>query len=1021
MANSRSLNQAVRLALATVSATAGVTTLHAQTAPAEAQANPATPIQEVVVTGTRLRTPNEASISPITTVAASDIQATGLTRVEDILDNLPMVFAGQNSTVSNGSDGTATVDLRGLGAQRTLVLVNGRRLGPGAGDGRNFADINEVPAPLIERVDILTGGASAVYGADAVAGVVNFVLNTHFQGVRIDGEYSFNQHNNSSFTQQYVTAAGDPLPPSEVNTGFHKSLSILMGSNFADDKGNATFYATYDNQGAVLQKSYDYSACVLDAHAGATPLKCGGSGTSAKNGAGGYFLGYANNAPSTPLGPFTVDGLTGTFRPFTSNDLYNFGPLNYYERPNERWTSGAFVNYDVNSHVNVYSEFMYARNSTLAQIAPSGDFFLLSNIPCNDPLLTAGEVAALCPGGATSSQVYIGRRNVEGGPRIATFVTNAFRVVVGAKGDINDAWRYDVYAQHGTVDNNNGNLNYLSNANIQNALDVITGPALLPNGNANPLAGQPECQSVYNGTDKACVPWNIWVPGGVTPAAVQYLSIPLLIEATVTEEVVSGSISGDLGKYGIKLPSADEGMQVDVGAEWRGESANFLPDLESQLGNAAGSGGPTKPVSGDFHVSEVFTEVRLPLASHQAFADTLALEGGYRYSDYTVGFNTSTYKLGLEWAPVKDLRLRGSYQRAVRVPNIGELFFPQAVLLDGTQDPCAAAIAPAPNPNNLLTTGVSAAQCAHSGVTAAQYGNIAPNPAAQYNGLLGGNPNLTPETADTYSVGFVFAPRFVPNLSVSVDYFNIKLKGTVGAIGGDTILLNCIATGDPTYCNAVHRGPGGTLWRSPDGFISDLNTNAGSLATKGIDLKASYRVPLPAAGSLSFALEGTWLNNLTSQPLTNGPTYDCVGYFGGICGASDPSWRHVMNVTWATPWDGADIGLRWRYIGSAAAEQTSSNPQLAGNALPFTSHISAYNWIDLQGSLALGKIVRMQLGINNILDKDPPIVNSNGGGYASECPNIATGPSGSSCNGNTWPGTYDAMGRYVFVHLTAQF
>jgi iron complex outermembrane recepter protein len=1001
MAKSRSLQQAVRLALATITASAGVTTLHAQTAPAQPAEAAAAPLAEVVVTGSRLKTPNEQSISPISTVSATDIQATGLTRVEDVLNNLPMVFAGQNSTVSNGSDGTATVDLRGLGPQRTLVLVNGRRLGPGVGDGRNFSDINEIPAALIERVDILTGGASAVYGADAVGGVVNFILNTHFEGVKVDASYAFNQHQNHNGVAQFVSAAGDPLPDSTVDTGFNKNVSLLMGSNFADNKGNATIYATYDNQGAVLEKSYDYGACVLDAHAGAKPLKCGGSGTSAKNGAGGYFLGYANNAPTTPLGPFTVDGLTGQFRPFTSNDLFNFGPINFYQRPNERWTAGAFVNYDINSHVNVYSEVMYERNTSQAQIAPSGDFFNSSHIPCNDPLLTVQERTALCPGGATFDQIYIGRRNVEGGPRIATFDSDSFRVVVGVKGDIGDAWTYDIYAQHGTVDASNGNLNYLSNANIQNALNVVPGPG-----------GVPTCQSVIDGSDPSCVPWNIWIPGGVTPAALKYLSIPLLVEATTTEEVVSGSVTGDLGKYGLKLPSADQGLQVNVGAEWRGESAAFNPDLESQLGNAAGSGGPTTPVAGDFHVSEGFAELRLPLVDHAPGAEALALEGGYRYSSYTVGFNTNTYKFGLDWAPVRDVRFRGSYQRAVRAPNIGELYTPQAVLLDGSQDPCAFIGAPPPG-------APTAAQCAFSGVSAAQYGNVAPNPAAQYNGLLGGNPTLKPEKADTYSVGFVLQPRVVPGLTVSLDYFDIKVVDTIGPIGGDTILLNCIQTGDPVYCNAVHRGPGGTLWRSPAGFISDTNVNFGSLSTKGVDAKASYRIGLDKLGSLLFSLEGTKLNNLTTQPLTNGPSYDCVGYFGTICGASNPSWRHVLNMTWSTPWDAADIGLRWRYLGRASSEQTSSNPQLSGNALPLTSRIPAYNWLDLQGSFALGKIVRVQIGINNLLDKDPPIIPSNGGGFGSDCPTITA--NGSSCNGNTFPGTYDALGRYIFAHVTAQF
>src|SRR6201988_2866954 len=234
MAKSRCLNQAVRFALATAAAAAGVSSLHAQTAPAPTAA----PIEEVVVTGSRLSTPNEKSISPITSVSATDLQATGLTRVEDVLNNLPMVFAGQNATVSNGADGTATVDLRGLGPQRTLVLVNGRRLGPGFSDGRNYADINQIPAPLIERIDILTGGASSVYGADAVAGVVNFILNTRFRGVRVDAGYNFNQHHNSHAGASLVTAHNYPLPSGNIDTGFGKTASIVMGSNFAEDRGN---------------------------------------------------------------------------------------------------------------------------------------------------------------------------------------------------------------------------------------------------------------------------------------------------------------------------------------------------------------------------------------------------------------------------------------------------------------------------------------------------------------------------------------------------------------------------------------------------------------------------------------------------------------------------------------------------------------------------------------------------------------------------------------------------------------
>jgi outer membrane receptor protein involved in Fe transport len=300
-------------------------------------------------------------------------------------------------------------------------------------------------------------------------------------------------------------------------------------------------------------------------------------------------------------------------------------------------------------------------------------------------------------------------------------------------------------------------------------------------------------------------------------------------------------------------------------------------------------------------------------------------------------------------------------------------------------------------------------------VTAAQYGHIAANNANQYNGLIGGNPNLTPESSDTKSVGLVLQPRVVSSLTVSVDYFDIKVKETIGGIGADTILSNCITAGSPVFCNAVHRGTAGTLWRTEDGFISDTNVNFGSLGTKGFDVKASYRVSLARLGSLGFALEGTKLNNLTQQPLTNGPTFDCVGFFGSKCGASDPSWRHVANVTWSTPWSALDIGLRWRYVGSASSETTSSDPQLKGAVFLPTASIPAYNYLDLQGSFAVWKGVRLQLGVNNITDKNPPIV------VGGDCPAISIAPAASSCNGNTWPGTYDALGRYVFGHVTVQF
>jgi iron complex outermembrane receptor protein len=1018
MTTSRSLQQAVRFALATITASAGVATANAQTAPAQAEEATAAPLTEVVVTGSRLKTPNETSISPISTVSAADITETGLTRVEDVLNNLPMVFAGMNSTTSNGNDGTASIDLRGLGNQRTLVLVNNRRLGPGTGDGRNYSDINEIPAALIQRVDILTGGASSVYGADAVAGVVDFVLNTHFEGVQINAGYHFQQHNNSeSGISAIVAGSGFATPPSDVDTGFGKYASVIMGSNFADNKGNATAYITYDNQGAALQKSFDYSACNLAG--GASGLSCGGSSTSR----GGSFRAY-NSTFSKRIYNYNVNPTTGVWAPFTAADEYNFAPENYYQVPNERWTMGTFVNYEINSHATAYMEAMFTRNTSEAQIAESGDFGNGSIIPCNDPLLTAAEQSFICspanlaaqgnlnltyPGATAGSSIttpaallYILRRNVEGGPRIATFSTDAAREVFGVRGDINDAWSYDVYAQHSSVDSQNGNQNYLSNANIINSLAVVP----------NPTTGAPTCVSVLTGADPKCVPWNIWVPGQVTPAALQYLSVPLLVDATVTEYVADASITGDFGKYGVQMPTASSGLQVNIGAEYRSEAANFLPDELSQTGNAAGSGGPTPPIAGNFHVGEAFTELRMPLVTDHPGAEDLSIEGGYRYSNYTEGFTTNTYKIGLEWAPVKDIRFRGGFNRAVRAPNIGELFTPQTVGLDGSTDNCAAPLKA--GSTTTLTTGYTFAQCALSGVTAAEFGNIAPNTANQYNGLLGGNPSLAPEVADTYTAGFVLTPRALPNFSFSMDYFDIKIADVIGPIGGDVILNNCLNGVNTAYfCPLVHRGIGGSLWLTPTGFVSDVNQNQGQLSTEGIDVKASYRVALPGAGSLLFALEGTDLMNIKTTPVAGGGSYDCKGYFGSTCGAGDPNWRHVLNATWSTPWDNFDLTLRWRYIGSVTSEQTSSNPFLTGTPYAPLQNISAYNYIDLTGAFDVYKNIRLQIGVNNIMDKDPPIV-VNG-----DC--STSSPGGANCNGNTFPGVYDAMGRYIFMEVTAKF
>jgi iron complex outermembrane recepter protein len=1007
MAGNRRVLAALCIALATATVGGGVSPLYAQQPPAPTAA--AESLEEVIVTGTRLATPNEVSISPITSVSAVEFQQTGLTRVEDVLNKLPMFFASTNSTVNNGADGTAALNLRGLGNQRTLVLVDGMRLGPGSADGRNWSDVNQIPAALIDRIDVLTGGASAVYGADAVAGVVNFIINTHFEGVRVDAGYHVNQHNNNNQdgVAALVSAAGDVLPPSSIYTASGKNASVLMGTNFANNRGNVTGYVTYDNQAAALQSKFDYSACALTTPA--TPvLTCGGSETSR----GGSFYAFSNSG--TLVLQDTVDPKTGVFRPFAyPGDLYNFAPVNYYQTPNERWTGGAFVRYEFSSHADVYTSLTYVRNSMSAQIAPSGTFGDTTFIPCADPLLTAQEIATLCTptniaANGGNYEVYKGesypgldllvfRRNVEGGNRIATYINEAAHAVLGVKGGFADGWTYNIYAQRNTLHIDDNNENDLGIPQIAEALNVLPGPT-------GPVCGgQTGTAFVPN---PKCVPWNIWVPNGVAPASLAFMSIPAFTTGNVTEQVVSGSTTGDLGKYGAKVPAAERGLQFNLGAEWRKEQSSFVPDYEQQQGYAAGAGSAILPVAGEFTVKEIFTEMRLPLAAHRMFADDLFVDGGYRYSRSSSGFDTNTYKFGLQWAPVGAIRLRGSYQRAVRAPNISELFSLQSVGGDGSIDPCAG------------TPTASQAACGLTGVKPAQYGHILPNSFHQYNGLTGGNPNVQPEVADTYTVGLVLQPPEAPNLTLSIDYFNIKIEGVIGATGADTILLDCLASvGNAAqaerFCPLIHRDTQGSLWLTPSGYVSDLLVNEGELATRGIDVNGNYRVPLPRAGSLSLAFVGTHLQSLQTTPEAGLGSYDCAGYFGTACGVAAPKWRHVLNSTWSIPWHEVEVGLRWRYIGPSESALTNANPLLSGSGTPYLplAHIPAYNYFDLNGSISLNTNFALRLGVNNIADKAPPLV------IGDDC----FGTAGGLCNGNTFPGVYDAMGRYLFVNASAQW
>ena len=449
---------------------------------------------DIIVTGSRIPHPELESASPVTFVGALEVKQTGTTRVEDLLNQLPQVFADQGSNISNGSTGTAEIDLRGLGTSRTLTLINGRRVVPGdPASNDSAADVNLIPASLIKRVDVLTGGASSVYGADAVSGVVNFVLDTEFSGLRLDGQYSLYNHDNrvGSSVTDALNAKGFGYPQGPSTNGGTYDLTAVMGAGFDDDHGHVTAYLSYRNVQAVTEASRDYSSCALTALA-AGGYKCGGSATGFptnfyKVSTGRYYQQVNGNFALGPNGGGPI--------------LYNYAPTNYFQRPDERYTAGFFAHYDVSEAFKPYMEFMFMDDVSTAQVAASGDFFNTNTINCDNPLLTTQQRTVLCSAdnvtvgadGVTRANVYIGRRNVEGGGRQDVLTHTTYRAVLGAKGDLGRGVSYDAYYQYGRVTSSDIQQNQLSISKLTKALDVVEGP----NG--------PVCRS--GGT---CVPYNIF-------------------------------------------------------------------------------------------------------------------------------------------------------------------------------------------------------------------------------------------------------------------------------------------------------------------------------------------------------------------------------------------------------------------------------------------------------------------------------------------------------------------------------
>lgn len=941
--------------------------------------------ETIVVTGSRISRPDLELASPVNVVSLQELRFRQPGTADDVLRTLPGVRPAIGAGVNNGSDGSSTLDLRGLGAQRSLVLIDGRRVVPYGLDG--LTDTNNVPLALLERIEVLTGGASSTYGADAVAGVANFITRRDFSGIEASSSYRISERGD----------AGRFL------------ADLTIGGNFADGRGNVVFSAGYTKADPLLHTARSISAQPISSTTGlfqgatAAQVTIFGSPTNA-----------ALGLPASSFGA-VVNPTTGLLQAATANDTYNTNNGTYFQTPLDRVNFYAAGRYEIAEGIEFYSSAMFARNKIVTQLASSGTFGNTYQLALNNPYLPVGVRNQLCaarsitaPNCAAAAAVQGGpgttgyievpvvaqRRFTEYGPRINAFESRLFQFQGGFRGDLGSSFKYDISAQYGETTQNQTRENWGSFSKVQQALRAYRTPT-----------GQIRCVDTNNN----CVPLNLFGPNGsITPEQLAFIDLDALINRTVTQTVVTGSVTGDL----FASPLANNKIAIAVGGEYRKLTAASQPDGASQIqGEVLGTGARTPPDFGQYSVKEVFGEIAIPLIEDRPFFHSLTAEAGIRYSDYTTTGGSTTWKAGGTWEPYAGIKLRGTYQVAVRSPNILELYqSPVQGLGNLTVDPCQGA---------SVAAGV-AALCIATGAPANTIGSIPSPTSGQINNTSSGNANLDVERAKTWTLGGVFAPSYLPGFSLKIDYFNIRVTDAITQPAQADILNGCYsATLNPgfennAFCALIGRNPlTGSLngaGETPGVILS--YSNLGVIETAGFDIGVGQRIAMQDLGisddgTLSFDFNATRLNYWHFQATPNAINRDCTGYYSaGGCTNPRAKWRWNSRLTYGK--ELFDISLLWTHVSAVQLEpfratRLPGDTAQPGGPNPSTildayENIPAYDYFDLAMRVSPVENVDFNLTVNNLFDKDPPAVGSGVGGTAFN-------------SGNTFPTIYDPIGR----------
>ena len=964
-------------------------------APAAAQDSQ---VSEVVITGSRIARQDYVSESPIVTIGQEQITQVGMVTVDNALNQLPQFVAsngaGTNTTNFVTTPGQAYANLRGLGPTRTLVLVDGRRMV--AGNPNAVVDLNTIPTFLVESVETITGGASAVYGSDAIAGVVNFKLRKNFEGLVFDAQLG-------------VT--------SEDDAG-QQSFSVGWGKNFADGRGNISAGLSYDRREGLVASDRDWAAIgysvlttgLVPSGAATIPdgrfdptSNAGGAANLPSQAAMDWVFGRYGYAPGAVARgsnlSFNADNTlfsTSPVRNYRGVEMAGFDPSNYtfnsadyryLNLPLDRWSLYAAGHYDLTDRVEAYGTLSYTTYDVSRQLGPasaSDGAFPGPDIvlPATNPFIPF-DLAILLASRPNPTAAFFPRRAFsEVGGRLSENTYETYQLVGGLRGDFGfKDWKWDVYVSYGEMNHTEDQHGNVSRA----AMRELT---FAPDGGV-----------------AICGGFNIFGAGKVSPGCAAYIAREVTNDTTIQQTALEGFVTGSI----FDLPAGP--VKFSAGGQYRRDEFDYSPDLQLQGPDLVGFN-PAVPVNGKITSKEIYGELLIPILAGASFAHSLDLSLAGRLSDYNTTGTIEAYKADLSWRPIESLMVRGGYQRAVRAPNIAELYSPQSLGFASIGTPGAATTAGDPcDVRSSFRRGADAAQvralCLAQGVPAGIVDSFQ-QASTQVEILSGGNPELSEEKSDSYTLGAVWTPQvdqpFLRRFSISLDYYKIELKDVIGNLTVQTIVGECFNTGgaNPSFDNSAFYCQ--QFSRIPNGNITGVLTTQVNLAawkTSGYDLQLDWGFDLaemgfaPDAGQFDLNLVVTKLEDFKKQARPGADFLQNAGTIGSdLSGSAFPEWKSTLSATYSV--GPARATFRWRHIDGMT--DFRNVPVFSATAV----NTPKYDLFDLIGSWSFDERVTLRAGVNNIGDKDPPFYTS----YS---------------NSNTDPSTFDVLGRRFFVGLNARF